>query len=664
MRIAIFTDTYIPDINGVATSSKILYNELVKHGHHVTVVTTELPSDSNYQDDPDEDIIRLPGIEIKALYGYRISNVYNFKAMKELKTRRLDVIHIQTEFGVGIFGKAVAENLNIPIVYTYHTMYEDYTHYVNFMNSKSVDSLAKNIVSRLSKIYGDNCTKLIVPSQKTKEVLEKYGIKKDIHVIATGLELERFDPKNGNLQLQQQIIDEYHLKDKFVVTFLGRIAAEKSIDIIIRAMKIALQKSNKLVCMIVGGGPSLEEYKKMVEEFHLEDSIIFTGPKTAEFVPSYYQVSDIFVSASLSETQGLTFIEAMACGIPAVARYDENNLTDVIHDGINGFIFKTEQDLADLIIRLSNTDLTKYGNQAYQDAMKFSSKVFFEKVIDVYIEAIEQKHFLYEVSSIIKIGHEKNEVIFLFDDSQISVELSDQMIEKYQLEAGKVIDRDIFDILKDHSQVVKAYQKALKLLTVKDYTRQQMKKKLMDSDSFDDAQLDSTLALLEEKNLINDEAYTMSYLHRCTRLGIGVNKAIFNLKNYGVDTEIIDICLEEFNETDEEYNAALELIDAIFTKNASHSNHAIMSRIRDKLYRKGFSYETIERAMSDYDFVYNDEQEKDLLEKEVDKSYIKYSRKFSGKALKDKMIQVLLRKGFNYQHIKEAIEKKGDFIDD
>ena len=152
MNIALFSDTYLPDINGVATSTHILKKELKKHGHHVLVVTTILPHNSDYIDE-DQDILRLPGIDLKKLYGYRASNIYSFKGMKELKEFQPDIIHVQTEFGIGIFGKIAGEILNIPVCYTYHTMWADYSHYITPGNLKAVDQAAKKIIEKISKIY-------------------------------------------------------------------------------------------------------------------------------------------------------------------------------------------------------------------------------------------------------------------------------------------------------------------------------------------------------------------------------------------------------------------------------------------------------------------------------------------------------------------------------
>ncbi len=390
MRIAIFSDTYAPDINGVSTSTKILKEELVKHGHEVVVVTSALPDGSEYKDNKSDNILRVHGVELQALYGYRACKVYSFRVMRILKKMNIDVIHIQTEFGIGIFGRIVGELLKIPVVYTYHTMWADYSHYINPINSDSIDILIKRAVARISKFYANKSSELIVPSQKTKDALENYGLNKIAHIIPTGLDLERFDPKNKNEVLMKQIKKQYGIKDQFVVTFLGRIAKEKSIDVIIDAIKQVIKKNDNVICLIVGGGPQLDELKELVQKYNISKYVVFTGPKEPSEVPSYYHVSDIFVSASITETQGLTYIEAMASGIPAIARYDKN-LENIIIDGVNGYFFNQTSELVDIILELMKRDCSNIKKQAEMSMTKYNSEVFYKSVMDVYYKAIYSK---------------------------------------------------------------------------------------------------------------------------------------------------------------------------------------------------------------------------------------------------------------------------------
>ena len=173
MRIALFTDTYPPQINGVAASTSILRNELEKHGHDVVVVTTYKGSGKHKWDD-DHKVLRLAGVQLKFLYGYVMTSPFHVSALEEIRKLNLDVIHAQTEFGVGLFARICAKQLQIPLVSTYHTTYEDYTHYVNFINSRKVDEIAKVGVAKLSRLYGDSSIEVIAPSMKTKEMLESY----------------------------------------------------------------------------------------------------------------------------------------------------------------------------------------------------------------------------------------------------------------------------------------------------------------------------------------------------------------------------------------------------------------------------------------------------------------------------------------------------------
>lgn len=387
MNIALFSDTYLPDINGVATSTAILHKELLKHGHNVMIVTTVLPKGKEY-DDGDYQVLRIKGLDLKRLYGYRASHIYSFKGMKEIKEFNPDLIHIQTEFSIGIFGKIVAEKLNIPLCYTYHTMWSDYSHYVVPKKFKFLDKGVKKLIQKMSKTYGKHCDELIVPSKKAAEALSSYGVEGRINIIATGLELDHFNPTNINQEEVIKIKDEYQLHDRFVVTFLGRIAPEKSIDVLIDAMVEIKEMNPRILLLIVGGGPQLKELQKKVEKLKLSQNVCFTGFKDPSLVPCFYHASSVFASASLSETQGLTLIEAMATGLPVVTTYDKN-LDGVIVNGYNGFFFRDKEELVQLLLKLESTDLTQLSNNALEASKHYSSEIFYERVIKVYQHAME-----------------------------------------------------------------------------------------------------------------------------------------------------------------------------------------------------------------------------------------------------------------------------------
>lgn len=654
MNIAIFSDTYLPDINGVATSSHILRNELKKHGHHVLVVTTILPHESDYEDE-DQYVLRLPGLDLKKLYGYRASNIFSFKGMKEIKEFEPDLIHVQTEFGIGIFGKIAGEVLNVPVCYTYHTMWADYSHYINPANIKAVDMAAKKIIEKISKIYGDSCSKLIVPSTKTADALREYGISNSITVIPTGLELEHFSIEHKDQDKIDQIKKQYHLENKFVVTFLGRIAPEKSIDLLIEAMNDIVKDTPQVCLMIVGGGPQLDELKALAANYHLENNVVFTGPQVAKDVPSFYHASNLFVSASVTETQGLTFIEAMASGIPVLARHDKN-LEGVIIDQRNGYFFKDKEDLVAKIKTLSQSDLSELIEHALEDAHQYSSEIFYQRIMTTYQEALAEHHYCYEVVSIELQNDHRYNVALRFDNHQVVLTLTKQVIERYGLTIGQVVDREELDALKDQEQVDRAYHLALKYLTYKDYTYAKMQKKLSEKGDFDDIQIEMTMDLLVQKNLIDDSEYTKNYFQKSMRLGLGINRIVYNLKNQGVSPFIIDEYLAVYSQ-DLEYDKAMEIIEKLYNENTSKPQYALIQNIRNKLFNKGFSQEVVDQAINSFDFDFPKEHTMKLLKKEYDRVYKRYKNRYDHHILKSKIITFLVQKGYEYDDVMELMNE-------
>lgn len=653
MNIALFSDTYLPDINGVASSTNILYNELKKNNHNVLVVTTVLPTGSDYLDEPGT-VLRLPGLDIKKIYGYRAANIYSIKGMKEIKEFNPDIIHIQTEFGIGIFGRIAGEILNVPVCYTYHTMWSDYSHYIVPEGFKTIDHAAKKIIEKISKIYGETCAELIVPSDKTAQALKSYGIECEINVVPTGLILDKFSIHHKNEELISQIREEYQLKDKFVVTFLGRIAPEKSVDMLLYAFRKIKNINQNIVLMIVGGGPQLEELKQLAIDLDIEDVVIFTGPKDSQLVPSFYHASHLFVSGSLSETQGLTFIEAMASGIPVLARFDKN-LEDVIIDERNGYFFSDENDLVDKIIYLSKNDLSELSSHALEDANKYSSENFYKNIMRVYHKAINKKLYCYRVDSIVKDdGYYL--VSFVFDNHHVFIRLSKAVIERYGLYIGEVIDREELEALKDCEKVDIAYHKALKYLTYKDYTYLMMKQKLTSQGDYNDIQIERALDLLMQKGLIDDYEYTRNYFQKANRLSIGINKAVDNLKKDGVSPFVIDECLEVYS-SEIEYEKAIALIEKLYNENKARSPKALISNIRNRLFNKGFSQSVVDKALNDFSFDFPEYHTMMLLRKEYDKVYKKYSTKYEGSLLKNKIITYLIQKGYEYDDIVKLINE-------
>lgn len=387
MRIGIFTETYTPYISGLVTSEVMLKKALEKKGHEVYVVTANLQN-FHYEYDEKEKVLKIPGIPT-GIYDSRLTGIYPIKAVNKIKEWKLDVIHSQTEFAIGTFARIFAKQYNIPIVHTYHTMYEDYVHYIT---KGHFDKSSKKLVEYLTKFYCDKTiTELIVPTKKAYDLFkEKYNVERNIHIVPTGIEVERFFKSNINLKRLAELKKLYKFNKKdFICVFVGRIAEEKNIPFLINVTEKIIKKHPNMKLLIIGDGPDKENYEKLVKEKHCENNIIFTGKVAWEDVPVYYHLGNAFVSASTSETQGLTIIEAMAASLPALCINDESFRNTVI-DGLNGYLFEDEEGCQKIIEKLMQDKKTEMLLQrgAESSAEKHSSKYFAEQVLDVYQRAI------------------------------------------------------------------------------------------------------------------------------------------------------------------------------------------------------------------------------------------------------------------------------------
>lgn len=390
MRIGIFTDSYTPFINGVTTSVLMLKKGLEKKGHTVYVVTVN-NENMKYKLDEKGKVLRLPGVPI-GIYDYRLTGIYPLKAINIIKRWNLDVIHCQTEFGVGTFARIIAKQLNIPLVHTYHTMYEDYIHYIT---KGYFNRTGKKIVEYLTLFYCDKtATELVVPTKKAYELFkEKYKVDRNVYIVPTGIEVEKFYLENNReLDIVKKRESLGLKRDDFVILFVGRIASEKNVELLLTSMRYIVNNCPKAKLLIVGDGPDLNKYKTFVKKQGLEENIIFTGKVPWESIAEYYLIADVFTTASKTETQGLTVIEAMAASLPVVCINDES-FTNTVIDNLNGKIFKNKRGYKKAIIELYNDpkELKRLSNQARISAEMHSSKYFVESILDVYKIAIKNK---------------------------------------------------------------------------------------------------------------------------------------------------------------------------------------------------------------------------------------------------------------------------------
>ena len=377
MNIGIFTDTYHPRINGVVTSIRMLERELAELGHKVFIFTTSDPHASQKS----ANVFRLPSMPITFLPPHRVAVLYSPKMLLKIKSLRLDIIHTHTEFPLGILGKLVSEIYRIQMVHTYHTMYEDYTHYI--LNGFLI---TPKMAQRFSRVFCNRARTVIAPVDKTHKYLKEIGVIRPIKTIPTGIEFARFNKENFTHRELAQIKSELgiDIEDPVIIS-VGRVAKEKSLDILIGMMPDLLKKLPTVKLVIVGDGPALDTMKRMTQSLDIQKSVIFAGEQPWDTIGKYYQLGDVFATASTSETQGLTYIEAMASQVPVVVKKDPS-FEGLIKHGDTGFVFEEDKEAAHLIYHtLTNRkEAEKAAEQGLAAIQHLSAKQYALNVEDVY----------------------------------------------------------------------------------------------------------------------------------------------------------------------------------------------------------------------------------------------------------------------------------------
>ncbi|MDK8087283.1 glycosyltransferase family 4 protein [Lactobacillus paragasseri] len=380
MNIGLFTDTYFPQLSGVATSIQTLKNALEKNGHSVFIFTTTDPHLGKGTIEPN--VFRVSSVPFVSFTDRRIAFRGLFQATKIAKEVKLDIVHTQTEFSMGMIGKYVAHSLGIPAIHTYHTMYEDYLHYV--LNGHL---LKPYHVKQFTKAYLHNMDGVVAPSERVKETLTRYGVTIPMRIIPTGVDLTAIN-ENPRRDVRKELgIDS----NKKVILTLSRVAAEKKIDQILDVLPTVLESEPNVKFVIAGDGPDVQPLKDQVARLSLEDYVIFAGSVEHSDVGNYYRMADLFVSASDTETQGLTYIEALAAGTKCVV-YSTDYTEHVFDNKELGSTFTTKNEMTNEIIDyLKANQFTIPKNLKEKKLIDVSADTFAHKIEDFYQEAIQNK---------------------------------------------------------------------------------------------------------------------------------------------------------------------------------------------------------------------------------------------------------------------------------
>ena len=384
LRIAFFTNYYHPVVNGVVRSVASFREILTKQGHIVFIFAQ---SDNEYKDE-EPFIFRYPSLSLPLPVD--IATVIPVSSFVDqlLPALKLDVIHTHHPILLGQTAASKAADLNIPLVFTFHTQYWEYTHYVPFPQEVIQDFL-KNAIHNWLKVFMQKCQHIVIPSESIKEILiREYGLEDRYTVIPTGTDLKPFLHADGNTLRQSQ-----GWQDDKVIISIGRLAPEKNWETLLRAAAQVYGQHPNIRLVLIGDGPDKQTLELLAAELGITERVTFTGQVPFDEVPAYLKAADIFSFASVTETQGLVTIEAMAAGLPIVA-VDGSGTHDIVDHGKEGFLVENDPNaLASAIneILCNPQQMKQFSANVLKKAKTFDTNRLGKQMIKVYEQAIQDK---------------------------------------------------------------------------------------------------------------------------------------------------------------------------------------------------------------------------------------------------------------------------------
>lgn len=333
MRIAMFTNNYKPYIGGVPMSIEHLAEALRRRGHTVYIFAP------TYEDQVEEPyVIRYPSFPIKVA-GAPVPNVLTGIFIKKVRELNIDVIHVHHPAIVGNVALSIRKKLGVPVVFTYHTRYEAYLHYINGLEKVEQST---GFINWYLHHFCNQCDLLVAPTPGILDYLQKEQMKPPIQVMPTGIPMENFLPEQESVAAIRQ---QYLGTADYLTCTVSRLAKEKNLDFQIRGLvclkRLLKKKGRTFRHMIIGDGPEKKILMRQIEELGLTENIIFIGNVDNQEIKNYQAAADAFLFTSKSETQGIVLLEAMAVGNPVVA-VEASGVRDVVKDGVNGYL--TEED--------------------------------------------------------------------------------------------------------------------------------------------------------------------------------------------------------------------------------------------------------------------------------------------------------------------------------
>jgi 1,2-diacylglycerol 3-alpha-glucosyltransferase len=383
LRVAMFTNNYLPFIGGVPLSIDRLYRGLVQAGETVKIFAPGYPQP--WKDPADGSIIRYPDLFHARLAGFPVANVFSRKITAVFKAMGCDLMHVHHPFWLGKKGMRLAKRQGVPVVFTYHTRLERYTHYLPFPGTALKNLMAHFLIKR----FANHCDAIITPTPSTEEYLRNLGVSALIETIPTGISME--DYKGWTPQQIHSLRSQYTITDEPLLISVSRMAKEKNLDFLIDGLaKVKELISTPFKCLLVGDGPEKTRLEEKVAALGLDEHIVFTGNIAPRDVAGLYSAADLFVFASTSETQGMVMVEAMAGGCPVVA-VRASGVHDVVKNGYNGLaVTESTESWAKAVVSLltDRQQLSVLSENSRSFAENFSEEKIAKKVLALYRRVI------------------------------------------------------------------------------------------------------------------------------------------------------------------------------------------------------------------------------------------------------------------------------------
>lgn len=378
MKIAIFTNTYWPTVNGVAVSATNLREGLITLGHEVFVFA---PDDKDLEKlKEQENVFRYPSFNIKEIADYELA-LPSLKIHEILEKNSFDIVHTEHPLWIGNWGMSYAKKTDTPIITTVHTQYDLYAKLIPLPQEILVPILQK----RLNR-YLNNVDLVTTPGEGSKQRLIKQGVKTPIRVVSNATDLSSYWKAKGD-EVRSKLVKN---KDEKLIGFVGRLSKEKDVSVLLDAMSLLLKKMSNVKLVLIGDGPDRKELEQKAKT--ISNQIVFLGKIDHKRIPDYYAAFDIFLSASQSEVQPMTFAEAMATGTPIVV-FDVAGCNDMVKNNENGLLVdpkKGAQGLAEAAtqILMSPKELKKLSAQATKWASRYDLTTATKDMVSAYEQAI------------------------------------------------------------------------------------------------------------------------------------------------------------------------------------------------------------------------------------------------------------------------------------